>query len=156
MHPLSRRSVRCGKLSGLVVSCLDHPMTHSSLVSKDRQAEESSDSPVEERAPNWAYRVVPVVCVLFIVNILAMLATTMADPSVEINRRMSAWFDQTAPVSISVFVVLIVGLIMVGYRIDRKQSLLQYERDFAAWEVRMAEKMAQSPGESRTSESVED
>lgn len=130
-------------------------MTHSSLVSKDRTAGESAAPPVEERTTNWAYRLVPVACVLFIINILAMLATTMADPSVEINRRISAWFDRTAPVSISVFVVLIVGLIFAGFRIDRKQAQLRYEEQLAAWEARMAEKMARSPGEQATIESVE-
>ncbi|HUG18409.1 MAG TPA: hypothetical protein VMM56_05490 [Planctomycetaceae bacterium] len=130
-------------------------MTHSSLVSKESTTGGSAPPPVEERTTNGAYRLVPVACVLFIINILSMLATTMADPSVEINRQISAWFDRTAPVSISVFVVLIVGLIFAGFRIDRKQAQLRYDAQLAAWEARMAEKMAPSPGGSETSASPE-
>jgi hypothetical protein len=130
-------------------------MTHSSLASDDRPSDRSTVSVTEERSSNWAYRLVPAVCVLFIVNILGMLATTMADPSVEINRRMSAWFDRSAPISIPVFVLLIVGLIAAGFQIDRRQARRQYERQFAAWEARMAAKGGPLPGDPIAIDSVE-
>jgi hypothetical protein len=92
----------------------------------------------------WIYRLIAFVSALFIITIFVMIAVTMSDPTVPVNRSMSVWLDRYAASFLIAEVATIGALVMFAFLLDRRESWKRYHREYAQWETRMQQVAGQN------------
>ena len=116
-------------------------MVHSS--GRDALPGQTDETESRSGLARWLYRLIALISAAFILTIFIMIAVTMSDPTVPLNRDMSKWIDRYAA-KILIAEVTAIGLLVVcAFTIDRRESWKRYHREYAEWERRMQQLTAE-------------
>ncbi|MDB4637351.1 MAG: hypothetical protein P8M30_10410 [Planctomycetaceae bacterium] len=121
-------------------------MAHSS--GRDSTPQRSDETDTKPGTVRWCYRLIALCSGLFIFTIFVMVAVTMSDPRVAANESMKTFFDRRGLPIIGIEVTAILCLVAIAFLVDRRESWIKYQREYAEWEARMQKVSAENTEQS--------